>query len=343
MRATLIRMGSFILLLLGGYSAYWYYIAYFADQWVNQLVAGLSDSGFELGYRGLETAGFPYRLEVHLLGTELIWRDGPMEVRFQSDDLMVITPPWNRRHLIFQAQNPLIGVHSLEADWVDWTFRPEAFSASFSPRNEGGYRFSAVGNDVETGVAGQRHESPGRAKSISLHIRMAETPESSNTDAGLLEPELARLAFAIEDWTAHDSDASIDLMEIEATLHSRFWPHFQRTALENWTRQGSSLEVTRIAAHLPGATAIGEGSLALDDQLRPLGALSFALSDAGRTGAALQRIWSAAWLDKLVQALDATPRESTDDSTAILSLMLIDGELHANGISINSFDSFVRR
>jgi len=97
-----------VIILAGGWIAYWYAATRFADHALDRLIAREAARGREISCEDRVQGGFPFRFEVSCLRPAVTWQtqDGPAHARLARIDGVVLA--YNLSHAIFEMSGPFI-------------------------------------------------------------------------------------------------------------------------------------------------------------------------------------------------------------------------------------------
>lgn len=272
-----------LLLALGGAATAWWYDASSA---FNEKLGSSNGHeilpGIRFSYATKSISGVPFNIDAVLGGTtlEIATRTGPLTWRSERFAIHALT--YGPEHQIFEAA----GKQTLS--WTDSERRAHVFS--FVP---GSLRASAVSAngvlvrfDLDCVGLNAEESSAGR---IQFHVRRA--PQADTFDV-ILDGDAIRLGAGLRTGLG-DNVKSIEL-EGSVTAASAWQPLLAaradwQTAAEQWRRHDGRLVIRRFSLASERLEAVAEGSLSLDANHRPQGALDIAFSGsvAARTDAKL--------------------------------------------------------
>jgi hypothetical protein len=256
-----------VLLTALSYTGYWFYAAGEVvgaiEKWAEQRRA----MGMSVAYDELEVGGYPFRIRVDAPGVQIGVPAHPLKPVLNSASLSAIGQPWKLNHILVQ----LNGAHEL--------------------RFAMGTRQRSARLDMETGLASIKLTENGAIDRISLdfgnvafaidkttlaaseRLQVHYRPGVRQDSLFDLAIQMGRSNFAIKDAQALGNeiaafDTQLSLMgafdDVPAGVHP----------VLHWRDQGGTLEVNKF--HLAWGPMITDanGTLSLDDQLRPLGAMT---------------------------------------------------------------------
>lgn len=267
----------FLALALAGlaiaYGAIWYSLAQEAEDRIRRLLASAKAAGIEAEVRDLQTGGFPYRIELAAEDFTLRRRRSALPWSVRLPALDIFTHPWTPAHYVAGARDARFALGTVELA---------------SPQAEASWRRTDAAAYLDADLGPASLQIPGgapvRAGRAELHVRLPRGGGAEN--AGLLAEERADLAFDARDVALGDYArlAPAPVMEKAALrLQVRGAAPLPMTAasLAAWRDAGGTLEVADLSADWGPAALQAEGSLSLDEDLRPLGALTVTMRRPG--------------------------------------------------------------
>jgi len=255
---------------VAGYWLLWQHLAGRVEAAADAWIAAEKANGREVTWKSREHGGFPYRLS--LTFRDLAWSDSksPIAWRVESAEITAYLQLWNFQHVIFLQQ----GTQSIA--WRDGAgaahriaFTPEKSRASLVLDGAGEWqRFAAdiakpvFAEGPETLLGGaaaeqvlihlRRGENAPPSTEIALQIFKADLPKAWNNPLGLKADHL-RLIGAV-----NGASAGSNLQDRLAT----------------WREGGGVVNFETVDLGWGPLGYQGSGTLALDRQFRPLGAMA---------------------------------------------------------------------
>jgi len=262
--------------LAAAWSGLWFWAAATLDQAVARWVEQERERGTAISYQGPEIAGFPVRLVASFDEPEVVTGEG---WRWQGPRVVGHAAVWAPLDLRAGSSGDH---HLLFGDelMADATLRNGTALVSLTRRG-----------DIESAtveLTGLAIDGPliGRSTADYLRARVAPRPGAgppalslSAAATNLVLPE--RVEGALGRTIAHAAG--------EATLAPPLPPGKPRDALALWRDAGGTLDVHHLDLSWGPLTLDGDGTLSLDDQLRPLGAFTARITGLVKTLDALAR------------------------------------------------------
>jgi hypothetical protein len=306
-------------LILGGLLGYYVLWSHLADQVAAQAdawIEGQRRQGREVSYESRRLWGFPYRLSLTL--TKATWDDPrlPLVPRLEAEEVTAHLQLWQREHVIFDLPGRQSAIWSSEGGAERRiSLNAERFRASLVI--DGAGNWLRVAADLTKprlqGPADGAVRGEWTAGKLLLHARRAENVPPSldlamQVDQALM-PEQAEKPFG----------RAVQSLRLTGNLRGGFYGNTTDDLLASWRDGGGVIDFSTIALTWGNLRLAGTGSLALDREFRPLGAMSGTMSGAV----------------KVTELLEAngltTPQQA---SAAKASLLTTDEQPDNNGLLI---------
>lgn len=278
-----------------GYSALWFSAAGRLEDDLKAAKGPITDGGFRLDWDTLNIEGYPYRLEVHANGVQL--RSKRRDVDIKARHLVAITHLWTPGHWVFDLQDvaaslPFLG--RISDDTVIASLRKQS-SGHSGIYIGGGEKTALKWNGIAVGL------------SWSLSLGLPATNNQSQ-QGGLYED--TKLLFVSK------IGSSSRIFEAAGNVSAALPNNWTKESLAKWRDAGGLISFDRLSYSAGKDALSGNGSLSLDETLRPLGTVSLKGEAAGDLQALLVDLGFA----------EPEGNEAT--------LMLQNGNLTIDGISV---------
>jgi hypothetical protein len=340
---------SILIAAFAAYAGYWYYLAYYAEDRVREMARNLARSGLEFDYQQLDISGFPYRLVLDFQNVEVTYRDGPLRLDWSGPSLQGILQPWQPGHAVLFAQDSLIGISYRTERTSAVTIEPGLLSLSLRSTERDGDRYSLVLEDSRvqalSGSAGEFF-----AERAEIHFRSRRLPPAGATASGLVEPVLAEISLSVSGLgtgpgSGRDETAMIDQFTIDLLPRGRFFPRLTTYSLAAWRDAGSTMDIGKITAGWGKVRVEGDGSVTLDGDLQPLGAISLRTSDPDGL---LEKMTGAGWISSrdrhdAAQAIELFRSLAAPGLPVALSISLQGGAITMGPVVLAEFGPLVKR
>lgn len=327
----LLIAAAVLALAAGAVAVYWHWAAARLETAVAEWTAAQGERGYQIAYDGPLIEGFPTTLAARFAAPSVVspsgWRWGGPPVAGQAKlwAPLTIDLQFPGRHEITRRLGGAEIPGRLEADpakafielGVDGRVE-RARLALINPswedpvtgRITARQLLSALGPPLSAGGGGQDYLP------LMAVIRALELPEHLETPLGRRVQEL----------------------RLDATLRGAPPPGPLREALAAWRDAGGVLELHNSSLHWGPLILSGDGTLTLDHELRPLGALSARIRGLGAT---LDRFADAGMIERgqaiaieLAASALAGERDESGEKVVALPLTLQDGRLYLGPVPL---------
>jgi hypothetical protein len=230
-------------------------------------------AGVQFTHAGPEFGGFPFRVELTIPQPALASADGRR--RWEGPTIRATAALWRPDLLDYEAP----GRHRYRftgTDGVGHELLLDMLAARGSlALTEDRVRSAALEAETVriTGTA------PGEVVLGTLAARLTLAPERAanlKADSAALALSARAIAYAGEGSPASAADP-IDALDVDLALTGPLPWGEEPDALRRWREAGGTLELRRAALAWAGVTAEGNGTFALDERMRPQGALAVTL------------------------------------------------------------------
>jgi hypothetical protein len=270
----LVRSGRLIVLamfvvLLGGYSAFWFVVAGRIENGIGEWAESLRPHNVDLSWRTIRVGGFP--LSFRAEAEEVLLRDPafaePAEVRVPR--LSAAAHPWNFRVWRLAAPDGLTATVG----------PPERTVAKLTARQATGMVAPSgdTGATVQIGLDEAALDAGVRvvARELELSLSLPQRPPQSASERAIA------VALAVRDLSLPVVPAPLrnplDEITFAAALMGPVPTAPPRQAATAWRDTGGTLELERVGLRWGTLAVSGSGTMALDAELQPIGAFSGAI------------------------------------------------------------------
>ena len=286
-----IALGAAVLAAAGAYAAFWFHVADSVPPALAAWQEAERAKGREADIELARVEGFPFRIVARVARGAWSAPDLRGAPDWRGEDVTIVMQPWNLRHAIVRADGPQ------EFGWAaDGGARHRArveadrafASVVLKDRGPDQSDVDRIAVDLEAArVATDLAPGPLAFGRLQFHSRRA-APAAEAGDGAPARPASLQLAL---DGEAVDLPAGwdpglgtrVEKISLGLDVAGEIGEGPAREAAARWRDGGGTLEVRRIAGQWGRVALSGDGTLALDPMLRPLGA--FALKVAGHEAA----------------------------------------------------------
>lgn len=271
--------------LVAGWIGAWHVIAGRIEHGVDAWAEERRGEGFDVTYRSAVVSGFPsaWRLAIE---TPAITGPPPARWHWHGAAVTAHITPWSPREIPIQlpGRQRFGGTDAAAPSWTAEAERPN-----------GQVRLDAQGQivDIELDFSAITLLEPAAAAGAkAARLRLRVTPSARGESASTPGPLNASLVIEELDLPqapANGLGQRIARLESDATLTGRLPPGSARTSLNTWRESGGTLELRKLALAWGPLELDGNGTLALDERMRPIGASTVRIRGWAETVDALQR------------------------------------------------------
>lgn len=260
-------------LIVGGLLGYYVLWSHLADQVAAQAEAWIEGQrrlGREVSYENRRIWGFPYRLSLTL--TKPQWSDPrlPLAPKLEADEITAHLQLWQREHIIFDLPGKQSAVWRDGAAERRTALIAERFRASLVVDGAGNWlRIAAdLGKPRLQGPADSVLRGDWAAEKLLLHARRA-----GNVPPGLdLAMQLDQASLPPQ--AEKPFGRALRSLRLTGNLRGGFYGTTPEDLLASWRDAGGVMDFTTIALTWGDLSLNGTGTLAIDRDFRPLGAMS---------------------------------------------------------------------
>ena len=251
---------------MAGWSGFWFHIAEKVRTEL-QRHADENSQTREWTHRELEISGFPFRIRVDLSQPRLALRRPPREFHWQTEHIKAVGHPWQPRHILFDLAGQHLFTATRKASQHSLTFDSSEALASMKTDAQGmPARLSLDSKAIRLRYDGA---AAVEAKRLQIHARPApDAPDSVDValrgDGLEVNPGVLSVEFP----------HTVKLVDLQTTVTGLLKGDASPQNLAAWRDDGGTLEITKLHLQWGDMDIDASGSLALDDQMRAIGALT---------------------------------------------------------------------
>ena len=316
--------------LLVTYSGYWLYLSHTLGETISELHVRWHESGVEVKHGELSIGGYPYRIEVTARDVEAAGRTGSVNWHWRTPVLEATAHPWKLSHWVAVLETP---------SNIDFSLTNDRNLALMVSR---GRMSVSIGED----------DFPERVSFDLRDLRMQPNVGSDYVDITGAELHVRRaptknpsldVAVFIKDVVfgqTHSYTFGNRLQELNAeiSLKGLMPVAWSRMALDGWRDEGGVVEMHRLQMLWGNLEVQLDGTFAIDEVYRPIGAASATIKGYLSLLAALRMegIVSEPAAFAAGVALDLLAEPAADDGGDLLRvpITLQNGHLHVGPIPL---------
>jgi len=279
-------LAAVLVVLVGGYTAYWFTLASATEEGIEAWREQARAEGTILRYRSLTVGGYPFRITAVMEGPSLS-QEGPDGITtLSAPEIQAVAQAWQPNHILARSEGPLRIEFALPDGSPALSAAAAEAEASLRLGTDGNLSRAAL--DLHA-IAGDSAGAPFSAERAQVHLRQAApsdagtAPEagangSAAPDAGVPARYDGTLRIAglvlPADAAPPELGPRIESLDLAATLRGDWPPGRFPAALAAWRDGGGVLDVTDLRLDWGPVTLSSEGSLTVDEAMRPLGAFT---------------------------------------------------------------------
>jgi hypothetical protein len=263
MRRIVLPLFLLLVLAAGGYTAYWFILAHRLEAGLGPWAEAQRARGTVLQWQSVAIEGFPAVFRFRFTAATASG-DKPVRLAATAPLVFAEAHPWDLRRWRLDAPNG-----------VSVTL-PEELVGATAAVVDGELRLDEVGGTV-IDLAARDVAGSGLAQGLRIGDAATKLVLPEHPPASHLDPELSaaiRLAQVSLPAAVPPFGRDIEALSVAATIKGALPPGKLRDALAAWRRDGGTIELTDGTLHWGALAASANGTLALDDQLQPIGALT---------------------------------------------------------------------
>lgn len=327
-----------IALALAGYTAYWFHLAGWAEDGIEARLAAWRDAGYTVSHSDLSIGGFPYRIEALLSDLAIAAPDGETRWSWRAPLLVLVVQPWDLRHWI--AISDQASTASLTADGgaLSLEARPETVWASLVLDEDFTARRAVLDiKGLELRRAGRLDMV--RAERVQVHARRPETAAERHLGTALRIDVVLRIdALDLSDGDMGPLGSRIETVALDASLLGPLPRSGDRGAIAAWRDAGGTIDVHRLELLWGPVEMNAQGTVALDAEFRPIGALTAEIEGVDAVIDGFKRLGTlgdmGAEAAKFVLGLMSETRAGDGARVVTLPLTAQDGQLYLGPVPI---------
>jgi hypothetical protein len=263
MRRTIAATVVLLLAAAASYTGYWFSIAHRLPDTIAGWAAARGAEGYDARWDSLAVSGFPVWFAVTLTGTSLAGAR-PLPFEAKAAAVLGVARPWNLRHWHVTAPQGARLEGAREGDAIT------AAALDITV---------AVGADKDASVRIAAHQITGSGAAALLGIADAQAqlslparpPADHRQERARATLRLMGIALPR---AVPSLGATIDLVTLSGALKGTVPAGKLRDALSAWRDDGGTIELEQGTLRWNSLAASANGTLALDETLQPMGALT---------------------------------------------------------------------
>ena len=270
--------GLLLVLLVGGYTAYWYSVAAQVRSGIQDWSAGRTAEGWTVELGSPDVSGFPFRIDVRLktprlTGPERKWVWALPNIRASAR-------PWQLQQINISAS----GLHDIETGGQRTDIQLARADGDLTLRSG---RFASAVARLE-GVRIRRGGLPPlQADRLTGRLALPPSPAGEKGNSGISIVIDAREITLPKVWRPA-LGTRVSRFSLDARFRGKIVPGTTLPdTLSQWRDSGGTVEISAFTLDWQTLSLTGDGTLALDQNLQPLGAMTAEIAGIEKTTDAL--------------------------------------------------------
>jgi len=324
------------------YAASWFYLASATREAVMQWVEDRRDEGFQIRFNAVRASGFPTRIHIEAANPSIGVSKGLYPWGWETDRLALVFTPWN------MTSPELVSTGGQVLSFM---------------QNNRRRTFSGVVDEVRALMALKETGSTQySAESVALTLKGLQLKDESGTSMALDHLQMRVSTDSGADTEAPDSTVDLDIsasnvslpldlatplgqdvgiLALSGSVMGNLHGGNLKITLENWRDGGGTIEITKFRMDNGPLSLRGDGTLALDGDLQPIGAFTTKVQGFLETIDVLQERQlikpGDALKAKLVLGILAKRPAGERKSTLSLALTLQDRTFYAGPVALMKY------
>ena len=326
-----------VAIIAATYSGYWFIIAAKTERLVERWTAGESPS-FRITHSGISTSGFPFAIRLRI--EDPIFTSDNRRVRWDLAAAILELQPWNLR----RYRLAVFGPHRVDLGRSKYSFAiASEHAVVVAELNGNGSLSRAEFNLRGVNITDDGAQALALAE-LEVRLSVADRMPDSHTNSSF-EMSLSASSVALPNLDAPPLGSEIKSLRAGLKLLGSI-DRFDQASVDAWRREGGTLEVQWLQANWGALDLRAVGTASLDDQLRPLAALT---ADIRGLADALVALASMGLISKFAAttgsaAVGLMAKPSSDGGQPVLSVPLTaqDGGLFLGPLKLARLPSLFR-
>ena len=329
-----------VVVVAAAYAGYWYFASSQLERLVERTVAG-EYPAIRIAHGMIAVTGFPLSIRLRLEAPEIVAEHA--RVRWRSDAAVIEIQPWNPR----RYRLAFVGPHIIELGKLQGLHRLDVASERVVVVAEVGGDGALSGAMLDLiGLKITDNNDPQASTIAKLEIRLsAVSPVETEPLDPTFELSLSADAVDIPALDVQPLGSRIKKVRAGFKLLGEI-SKYDKAAIDTWRQAGGTVEVQWLQAVWGALDLRIVGTAALDDELRPLAAMT---ADIRGFAEAIQALAAAGVISTAVartggMALGLMAKPSFDGSPAVLTVPLTaqDGGLYLGPVRLTQLPTLFR-
>ena len=263
MRRIVLWAGGLAVLVAAAYTGYWYYLVGIIQKEMGPWVDAQRAEGLDIKWNAVKIGGYPFAVRLRFDGFDVAAAK-PLPYQMHAADISFSSAPWDLRHWHFSAPDGARVELLLQSAGFDAKTLDGTVSVPIQP--------GGTADVTATDLSGRGAAQGMGVESLHVALQQPGSPPKTDHDPALL------VSFDVQGAHLRAAPApfgtTIQDISATATIDGRVVPAPLPQMLDAWRKKGGAIEIA--SAHLAWdrLDIDAQGTLALDDDLQPLAALT---------------------------------------------------------------------
>ncbi len=254
--------------LAGAYGLYWSVLADQVRVGIEQWAADRRAEGYEVAYAELDVVGFPFRLEATMAAPALSRPKAARPWSWRGPGLVMSARPWrlSRVRLSAPGQHRITGVPAGRAVAIVLDAGELGLEIRFRDGKAAGAILKA--RDVVV-----KDKAGSEVVRLAVTDIMVDRPQGKTAAAVDLSAKVETIQYGRE--PAPGLGRTTARLDLEASVTGGLPERLDGGALAQWRDRGGTVEIRRLDVRHGPLDLKGDGTMALDGNMQPMGAFTF--------------------------------------------------------------------
>jgi len=265
----------------GGYSYWWNTVAERGKAEIRAEKEKLASEGIEINYDPIEVSGFPYRVKYNLNQFTVSQFKNQQEEKVAFENVWVVLQPWNLRHAIFGTEKPFTYTRLSGDQTNKAVITPEKILGSLTVDNE--QKISSFALDAENLAILADEKQNYEIKRLQIHERPFAITETAS-DKSTKSKAGRQFAIRLNDLSLDKNLDSplghaVQKINVLSTIEGSWDDLKDKETITKWRDAGGAVNIDELSITWGKSTFTSSGTLSVDGELMPVGAISTQILD----------------------------------------------------------------